>query len=331
MRLALVPGWIALVATMLLSIGIRGELSLSVQLVPLFASVVLLGLPHGAVDHLVVPRARGDRLTVGTMLRVAGVYAGLGGAYTVLWVVNPSVAFVGFVLLTWAHWGQGDLHPLCELVGADHVRGVDGAALTALVRGGAPMLVPLVAFPAEYERVAGWIVGVVDPASVASLDPFFAPETRTLIGAGYGLVVVAALGVGWVRSTDRRGWRIDVAETALLIAFFLTVPPVLAIGVYFCVWHSLRHVVRYLLLDGDVAAALSDGAVVTPLSRFARDAFPLTALAILLGVGFAVVLPAAGTDVTDLFGAYLVFIAVLTLPHVAFVSLLDRYDGLWRR
>jgi len=28
-------------------------------------------------------------------------------------------------------------------------------------------------------------------------------------------------------------------------------------------------------------------------------------------------------------GVYLVFIAVLTLPHVAFVSLLDHYDGFW--
>ncbi|MFC7115931.1 Brp/Blh family beta-carotene 15,15'-dioxygenase [Natronoarchaeum sp. GCM10025703] len=330
-RLALLPGWLTLVIASVAVSVLGSDIPLSIQLLPLFVSALLLGLPHGAVDHLVAPRAKGTGLTTRSMAEVGVVYALLGGGYAIVWILSPVVAFVFFILLTWFHWGQGDVHPLREIVGADHVRGFGGTALTALVRGGAPMLVPLVAFPGEYRRVAGWIVGVVDPGAVSALDPVFTAEARLLVGLGYGLLVVATLAIGRIRASNDRGWRIDAAETLLLVLFFTTVPPLLAIGLYFCFWHSLRHIVRYLLLDDDIETAISRGAVRRPLVRFTRDALPLTLLALVFGVGFVAFLPEASTDPESLMGVYLVFIAVLTLPHVAFVSLLDHYDGFWRR
>ncbi len=328
-RLALLPGWITLSLTTVVVTLVGADIPLWVQLTPLVLSVLLLGLPHGAVDHLVAPRARGTGLTARSMATVSVVYALLGGGYALVWFLSPVVAFVFFILLTWLHWGQGDVHPLRELLGGDHVRGPGGTVLTALVRGGAPMVVPLVAFPAEYRRVAEWIVGVVDPVAVGGLAPFFTTDARIAVGTLYGALIIAALGLGWVRATDSRVWRIDAAETALLVAFFSTVPPLLAIGIYFCFWHSLRHIVRYLLLDDDIERVIADGAVARPLARFGRDAVPLTVLSLVFGVALYVLLPGAGTDPGSLLGVYLVFIAVLTLPHVAFVSLLDYYDGFW--
>ncbi|QSG03783.1 Brp/Blh family beta-carotene 15,15'-dioxygenase [Natranaeroarchaeum sulfidigenes] len=329
-RLALLPGWITLLATSVVVTVVGTEIPLSIQLAPLFLSVLLLGLPHGAVDHLVTPRARGTGLTARSLAEVGLVYALLGGGYAVVWFLSPAAAFVFFILLTWFHWGQGDVHPLRELVGVTHVRGPGGTALTALVRGGAPMLVPLVAFPGEYRRVAEWIVGVVDPGAVGALDPFFTTEARLLVAVVYGSLVVTALGLGWIRASNTRPWRIDAAETGLLVVFFATVPPLLAIGLYFCFWHSLRHIVRFLLLDDRIAASVDDGAVVAPMARFARDAAPLTALSLVFAVALYLLLPGAAADPGSLMGVYLVFIAVLTLPHVAFVSVLDYYDGFWR-
>lgn len=48
---------------------------------------------------------------------------------------------------------------------------------------------------------------------------------------------------------QRRVWREDAFEIVLLAAFFALVPPVLAVGLYFCLWHSVRHVGRLMLLD----------------------------------------------------------------------------------
>lgn len=329
-RLGIVPGWGILFVTAILLAAFGSDVPRWIQLVPLFASALLLGLPHGAVDHLVAAYVSGDGLSLRTMAAVGTVYAVLGGGYAVVWVLAPTAAFVGFILLTWFHWGQGDVHPLRELLGADHIRGIGGTALTVFVRGGAPMLVPFVAFPDEYRRVATWIVGAVDPTAVSALDPVFTADVRLLAGAGYGILVVLTLVLGRIRAGNRRGWRIDAVETLLLLVFFSVVPPLFAIGLYFCFWHSLRHIVRYLLLDEETATDMSRGAIRSPLRRFTVDALPLTVLALGFGIGFAVVLPGASTDPESLLGIYLVFIAVLTLPHVAFVSILDYEDDIWR-
>jgi Brp/Blh family beta-carotene 15,15'-monooxygenase len=308
----------------------------------LLSSVLVLGLPHGAVDHLALARVG----VVGSRpLLVAGaLYALAGGAYLALWTVAPAAAFVLFIALTWVHWGQGDLYALLALAGPTHLRTRAQRACCLLVRGGLPMLVPLLAFPGVYEGVAREVVAVFDPAAARALAPAFAPTVRLAAGVAFGGLSIAALALGYVRSTpgaarttengaigplgatDARGaWRVDAAETALLWVYFLAVPPVLAVGLYFPLWHSLRHVARLVALDD--ADALGRGSLRPALARFAREAAPLTAVAIcLLGALLIVRPPATFPDVA---ARYLVAIAALTLPHVAVVAAMDRAQGVW--
>ena len=320
-RIALVPGWIALVTTLVVAL-IIDTIPLSVQLLPLAVSVLLLGLPHGAVDHLLPARATGQPFSVRIAAIVGTVYLFAGGAYAIAWFFAPIAAFVVFILITWFHWGQGDLHPLYRLVGTTHPESRLAVARTVLVRGGMPMLVPLLAFPDQYRLVAGWLVSLFDPDAVTALEPVFTPETRLLLAVGFGTLVASTLAIGYLRG-DRRVWLVDASETLLLLTFFATVPPILAIGVYFCAWHSLRHVVRYLLLDERTADALETGRPLAAFARFGRDAAPLTALSLLIAVAIYVTAPGATNAPEDLLAVYLVFIAVLTLPHVLFVSWLD--------
>jgi len=95
------------------------------------------------------------------------------------------------------------------------------------------------------------------------------------------MIVATALsvGVGYRRvraGASRRGWLRDAGEVAVLWAWFLLAAPVFAIGVYFALWHALRHVGRLVLVDPDAAAALGEGDARRALARFARDAAPLT-------------------------------------------------------
>jgi Brp/Blh family beta-carotene 15,15'-monooxygenase len=111
----------------------------------------------------------------------------------------------------------------------------------------------------------------------------------------------------------------------LLWALFLTVPPILAVGVYFCVWHSLRHVLRFSAID-ERGARTTAGRL---LSAFAREAAPLTALALVFLVPFGLLAPASPSNASEFTGLYLVFVAVLTLPHVAVVTWMDHREGVW--
>ncbi|WP_440769244.1 Brp/Blh family beta-carotene 15,15'-dioxygenase [Natronorubrum sp. DTA28] len=308
---------------------IAESVPLSLQYLPLLVSVLVLGLPHGAVDHLVLPRAREEAVTRRSLVAIGVLYFAISTAYAVLWVLAPAAAFVLFILVTLFHWGQGDVYALVELTGVDYFEGAGSRVLTLFVRGGLPMLVPLVAFPEQYAFVAGTLVGLFDPAAAAALEPAFQPSVRLAVGIGFGVLVVATLGRGLVRSGPTGPWLIDAGETLGLVALFALVPPVLAIGLYFCFWHSLRHILRTMLVDDRAASALSRGALGEASRRFARDAAPLTGGAIVVLGGVALLVPRTPATVPDIVALYLVTIAILTLPHVVVVTALDREQGLW--
>jgi len=327
-RVALAPGWAASALVVAVAL-VAGTLPPALQYVPLVASVLVLGLPHGAVDHLAVARVRGRRPDLRAVGRVVALYAVVGGAYAVAWFLAPAASFALFIAVTWFHWGQGDLYALVTLAGADHLRSVAQRVATVAVRGGLPMLVPLLAFPEWYRRVAADLVGLFAPDAVAALSWAFRPDVRLALAAGYGALIIGTLVVGFVRADDRAPWLVDAAETLGLVAFFAVVPPILAIGVYFCLWHSLRHVVRLVLVDDVAAAELGDGNVRGAAARFARDAAPLTLVSLALLAGFAPLVPNPPQSVPEWVGLYLVFIAVVTLPHVVVVTVMDGEEGIW--
>ncbi|MFB6205164.1 MAG: Brp/Blh family beta-carotene 15,15'-dioxygenase [Haloglomus sp.] len=327
---ALVPAWVAhalLVVPFLAGLSVP----LWLQYAPLAASVLVLGLPHGAVDHLAVPRVRDRPVTTRALAGVGALYGTLGGAYLALWFLAPVPAFLLFIAITWAHWGQGDVYALLALADADHLRTRTQRVATAAVRGGLPMLVPLLSSPAQYRRVARALTGRFG-VSAADLMPLFQVETRIALGGAFAALTLATLGIGLARAEHGvrdAGWRIDAGETVLLWVFFLAVPPILAVGIYFCLWHSTRHIARLVLLDPDAVVGLRGGSLGPALRGFARDAAPLTAVSMLLLGGIYYLVPVRPANLAETVGLYLVLIAVLTLPHVVVVALMDRRQGVW--
>lgn len=322
------PGWLAL-AAVAVGVALAGEIPLTYQYAPLIVSVLVLGLPHGAVDHLVIARQRDEHLTVRWLAIVAAIYLVFGVAYGILWFLSPVAAFVFFIGLTWFHWGQGELYPLIDIVGAEYVRTPSQQVLSAFVRGGAPMLVPLIAFPGQYEFVAASLVGLFDPAAATALEPAFETGPRLAVAGVYASAVVATIVLGYLRQETREAWAIDAGELLLLTGFFLTVPPILAVGIYFCFWHSLRHIVRTVLLHDDSAGALSHNQVRPAAWQFARDAAPMTTGALVFLAALYLLVPETPGGTADLVALYLVLIAVLTLPHVVIVIWLDREQSVW--
>ncbi len=321
------PGWAALIIVGIPFLFIS-DLPLTYQFIPLVASAIVLGMPHGAVDHLVLPRERGEGLTRDWMVFIGIIYLIFGIAYTLVWFVSPVAAFVFFILLTWFHWGQGELYPLIELVGAEYVRGRIQQLLTILTRGGAPMLVPLVAFPDQYEFVATSLIGLFDSGAAAALSPVFEPTSRLIVGMVYGTLVGVTIIAGYLQTTETAPWLVDASELLLLTGFFFVVPPILAIGVYFCFWHSVRHIIRTTLLHDGSVRSFSTGQTKRVVTQFIRDAAPLTAVALSFMLLLYLLVPQTPTGIADLVALYLVLIAVLTLPHVVIVTLLDRRQAI---
>jgi len=311
---------IAIVTVVVGAVRVNGaEIPLTVQLVPFMFSILMFGLPHGSLDHLVPARLRGDGRVLRSVVVVVALYAVLGAATAALWLVAPLAGMLAFIALTWFHWGQGDRW-IDHLMGDGTVGGA-AAALTIAARGALPMLVPLVAHPADYSSVVSEAATVVGRASSTPVGVLtVTPEGRAVAGA-IALALVVALIVA-VRRTGRPVGR-TVSEVVVLAAFFWVVPPVLAVGLYFTLWHSVRHIVRLELTDPTGACSLAEGRLLRPFVRFLRQAWPITVIALAILIGTGVLLGSDGLSV------YLVVLAVLTTPHAAVVTWMDRVQGAW--
>jgi Brp/Blh family beta-carotene 15,15'-monooxygenase len=322
----LAPSWA--IGLLVVPFALGADVPLWLQIVPFGVSLLLFGLPHGAVDHLAVGRA--SSLEHPRWL-VAGLYLVCGGGYLAVWFVAPVLAAVAFIALTWYHWGQGDCYTLLSSVEGTHLRSRAQRCGALLVRGGLPMLVPLLAAPDVYASVVRGLVAPFAPGAASdSLGWAIAAEVRLAAGLGFAALTGGTLALGYARADDPRSrdaWRIDTFETVLLWAYFLVVPPVLAVGLYFTLWHSTRHIARVVALDGAGRTALAGGRVGSALAGFAREALPATLGAgCFLGALF-VVRPAA--DPMGLLALYLVALAVLTVPHALVVTWLDVSQDLW--
>ncbi len=308
------------------------ELPNWVVFAPLAASVLLFGLPHGALDHLVPARLAGRRASAASIAVVAVLYVVVGAGVLAVWSTAPLIAFAGFILLTWFHWGQGDLWIDLAAGDVDRLRPPVLRSGTIFVRGGLPVLLPLLFHPGVYERVRLGTIDLFAGQSTATTSWALAPLTRLCVGSAFGIVVLGMALATWRTArthAQRIAWAQDQAEIAVLALFFALGPPVLTIGIYFCLWHALRHIIRLELLDPRGAVFLSRGRLWKATRGFAVDAAPITAIAIVvLGAVYLTLPTAVGGSAESRLGPYLVLISALTVPHIAIVTYMDRRQNV---
>ncbi|MBC8103928.1 MAG: Brp/Blh family beta-carotene 15,15'-dioxygenase [Cytophagales bacterium] len=317
------PAWTAMGLILLATALLSPQMVARIAPYPFLFSLVFLGLPHGAWDHRVVAAAGGRHLSLRHLMAVCTIYLVLVALYGVLWLAAPTPAFVLFIVISWLHWGQGDaayLH-LWSPVPAG-----PPSWLTWLVRGGAPILLPVFRFPEEFARIASGVTGLFGPARAADWLP--PPWVRgggllllALLAAAYGILLFRAFRRG--SGSDRTAAREDAAEVALLYLVFSVANPVLAVGIYFCVWHGLRHIGRLLLLDTRNRALCAEGRVAAAGTRFGGQCLPilLASLGLLAGAYGWAVRDSSGTP--DGLFVYLALISCLTFPHFLLVCWLD--------
>lgn len=289
---------------------------------PFIISFVCIGLPHGAADHWVLTTIKNRRFTLPNIIRVIIPYLALAIAYMALWLLAPPLSFVLFILMTWYHWGQGDLYSLFMYTGHRHLRTRVHFALAIFIRGALPMLIPLLFFPDIYRSVAADIISILSEGGIANLDFFFSDAFRLFIGAGMFLCICFYFASSFQRTN---AWLHDLAEVTLLTLFFSLVHPVFAIGVYFCFWHGVRHIARILLLQNKETPSNKK----SDITQFTIHAAPTTIAALALLGAMYLLVPNRPETIQEFTGLYLILISVLTLPHVWVVFKMDQQEKVW--
>lgn len=268
-------------------------LGTGVQLGALLGGMALVGVPHGAFDHLVARPVLAPRLGPRWWVAFLAGYLGLAGLVALAWTTVPVAALAGFLALSVLHFGLGDVED--GLAPASLPRLVPVAAYGAL-----PVLLPATLHPSEAAPVLAALGGLPTAGMEAILRD--CTWLLPLWGALFAWTVLAA----W---RERR----PVAERVAMAAGFALLPPLLAFAAYFTAGHSVRHVLR-------LGAWHDPRRPVAALGWLATVLLPAAALTALGLAALAWLGQGAGPELlTPLFRT----IAALTLPHVLVTAWLE--------
>jgi beta-carotene 15,15'-dioxygenase len=202
--------WLSLVASWWLP-----RLEAQVQLAVLAPLILLLGVPHGALDIVFVRQLTCVRSVAGWSLFTLA-YIAAAVSVVALWWFAPGFFLASFLLISVLHF-SGD--PEGET-----------PALFRLLYGGAVVFCPLALHAVEVSQLFASLAG--------------APAAQSLVAALQWAAWpwVAAIGVAAVAGAKRDAARsIELVSITALLTF---TPPLIGFTIFFCGMHSARHVLR---------------------------------------------------------------------------------------
>ena len=261
-----------------------------------------IGIPHGAVDHLVtLPRAKPTKMAIFIVSYVAI-------ALLAIWaILQWNVwGFIAVVLMSATHFGIGDSAFISEL---NRLKGTDSHLpiwAYAPAAGLLPVVIPLV-----NSRSTDALIQVNE--SLINWHHGFTSEIQIAIAA------ITAISAMFLISKKRLR---DLLDIALLAALASVAPPLVAFAVYFGCWHAMRHTARLTSLLPSSIASYEAG---NSRGAFSRAVIP--GLPALAGTFIFVALLAgfSHNNLSDNFlWLTLVTIWALTVPHMLVTAKLDR-------
>ena len=298
------------------------SLSMEAQMVGYLIGMVALNLPHGGYEHFENLRHRRVSFSLRYIALYLAFLVGFVGFFFVAPVVALGLAFSTAVI----KGGHGGLKVMDALCGTEHLKSSWQRGLAAFVRGGAVMLVPLLAWPGVYVTFSTYMVHIFGAAGPLPLATRL-PDVQVAVGTVYGLALVAHLGGGLYTGGLSRAWLTDVAETTLLVAYFTFVPMMLAVGLYFPLWYTLRQTARTTAVASDAPAP---DRLSLPLTWAAMVVGALVTFGLMAGLYVLVPNPLGGAGLLG--GAvafYTIFVCLLALPHIVVGEWLDPARGIW--
>jgi beta-carotene 15,15'-dioxygenase len=278
------------------------ELSLSWQLVIALAGLAI-GIPHGAIDHLIsIPAHPRNRFVAYILIYVLiAIVAGLAIASWNL------IAFDAVLIMSGLHFGFGDASFINESRGSRDLEGepIWIESLYAIPAGFLPVILPLTDHrtTSALERIRHSLIG------------WSGTNTHLLRAITVGLAALALL---IFLATGRYEMATDISLLAGLSYF---APPLLAFAIYFGFWHAQRHTAR---LVPRLPKALSHASGGKPGRAYLAAVIPgLYAVVGSFALAGSLMAISPKAFSSSLLWSVLVIIWALTVPHMLSTAKLD--------
>jgi Brp/Blh family beta-carotene 15,15'-monooxygenase len=263
-----------------------------------------LGIPHGAVDHLVALPATSKSKLV--LLIIGYVAIAILAVLAILhW---NKLGFQLVLAMSAFHFGFGDAAFVAEqdrLSGRQRMK-PKTQNMFAISAGSIPVLIPLL-----NESTAS-ALREINPVLITWASDI-APQLKFLVAFFFVTTLVLLI-------TEKR--MREVIDLSLLALLALIAPPLVAFAVYFGCWHAMRHTARLTLI---LPKALIAAEKNNPWGTFLAAVIP--GLPALFGT-VVVALLIAILDTTNIDASYLWYLLVvvwaLTVPHMMVTIKIDQ-------
>jgi Brp/Blh family beta-carotene 15,15'-monooxygenase len=263
-----------------------------------------IGIPHGALDHLVTL----PKTTVLKMTLFISIYVAI--AIIAVWVILKwNVAgFIFVVAMSALHFGIGDTAFISELEHASHQEPATRLAqsLYALSAGALPVLIPLT----NGESTSA--LSAVNP-DLVNWHGGHASAILNIVTA-FSLLTISILFI------LRR--RRDALDLSILFALAIFTPPLVAFAAYFGLWHAMRHTARLTLNLNSSQTSIAEGQAGRAFMQAVIPGLPALVGTFIVSLVIGMTTPGKLSD--EFLWLSLVVVWALTVPHMMVTAKLDK-------
>jgi len=269
----------------------------SISIWVLLISVFIVGIPHGAIDHIVASELFGNNIGFRGHLIFYSSYLLVMAVLGILWFISPPAGMVVFLLISVYHFGQADME---EFISDEHpsiswniLRGIFVIGLILFSNTGKT-------FP-----VIADATGISETVFQSTFS--YSNTIIVVLVISYLLVSVYSVYQNKIRNPF-----IFFADAILLTALFLITGPFIGFAIYFAIWHSSGHI--HEMIQFFKRRNKSFG-----LHDFLLKSLPFTIISLLGLTGLYYIQEFTGSGqrfITLMF----ILISVLTLPHMVVVN-----------
>lgn len=260
-------------------------------------SVFLIGIPHGAIDHLVSSELFGTGKSIKGHMIFYSSYLFIMLLLGLIWIFIPIVGMILFLAISIYHFGQADME--------DYLSTEKKSPLWYIVRGA--FLIGLIIFPSP--NVTYPIISSAMNVSLEQFDLITPSNKRALI---FILILYGSFIIKSILKREIPDLKIFIFESITLILLFIISGPLIGFALYFALWHSSGHIVELQQFFQSKGRSLS-------IYTFYKMAAPFTLISIL---GLLILLYIQNIlQVEEQFLTLMfILISVLTLPHMLIVD-----------
>ncbi len=265
--------------------------------------ILIIGMPHGALDHIIAFKAFKKAKNPKTQFLFYFSYLSVMLVYGLFWIYSPLAGFILFLIMTLYHFGQADAERFS----------IDGFPKNVLLYSRGLTVVGLILFGSDPYYSSAVIEEVTSFSFSEYAFTVLDPNFYTLF---FALIYPACFFLISTFKTDIRqdGWMsMDAVVVPLL---FSLCEPIFAFSVYFGCWHAFNHtktMLNYLnSFDMDVN-----------MKWFYRSTFLYSVLSY-AGLFVTYLILKAFGNAELLVALLFIVISVLTLPHMFVVEKMYR-------